>query len=163
MGENVRSVRGSRKRRFGGAVAIALITAMLIASCGGSSAKPRTGPGTTTGLSVPANEGKPTPGGKVTLALPAESTGGWCLPEAQLAVSGIQVARAIYDYLAVPNDKNEYVPDLADKITSNANFTSWTIHVRAGIKFHDGTPLNGQVVKDNLDAYMGKLKSRSPL
>ena len=80
----------------------------------------------------------------MTFALDAETTGGWCLPEAQLAIAGIQVARAIYDYLAVPNDKNEYVPDLADKITPNADFTSWTIHVRSGIKFHDGTPLDAQ-------------------
>ncbi|MDQ1509680.1 MAG: peptide/nickel transport system substrate-binding protein [Actinomycetota bacterium] len=159
----MRSALGSRKRSVGGAVAIALVMAMLIASCGGSSAKPGKGPATTVGPSIPVNEGKPTPGGSATMALPAESTGGWCLPEAQLAVSGIQVARAIYDYLAVPNDKNEYVPDLADKITPNADFTSWSIHVRAGIKFQDGTPLNGQAVKDNLDAYWGKLPSRHPL
>jgi len=135
---------------------------MLIASCGGSSAKPKTDNPTTVGPNVPADEGKPELGGKVTFALPAESTGGWCLPEAQLAVSGIQVARSIYDYLAVPNDKNEYVPDLADKITPNADFTSWTIHVRPGIKFHDGTPLNGQVVKDNLDAYGGEFAAKGP-
>ena len=158
----MRSVLGSRKRSVGGAVAVALIMAMLIAACGGSSAK-QGGPATTVGPSIPKDEGKPTPGGDVTMALPAESTGGWCLPEAQLAVSGIQVARAIYDYLAVPNDKNEYVPDLADKITPNADFTSWTIHVRAGIKFQDGTPLNGQVVMDNLNAYRGKFPKRNPL
>ena len=33
----------------------------------------------------------------MTFALDAESTGGWCLPEAQLAIAGIQVARSIYD------------------------------------------------------------------
>jgi peptide/nickel transport system substrate-binding protein len=155
----VRSVLGSRKRSVGGAVAIALVMAMLIAACGGSSGKPNSnGNVTTTPNNAPKNQGKPVAGGDATMALPAESSGGWCLPEAQLAISGIQVTRAIYDYLAVPNDKNEYVPDLADKITSNADFTSWTIHVRAGIKFQDGTPLNGQVVKDNLDAYRGQFK-----
>ena len=164
MGENVGSVIGSRKRRFGGAVAIALIMAMLVASCGGSSSKGGTGPATTQANSnTKKDAGKPVEGGSVNFALPAESSGGWCLPEAQLAFSGIQVARAIYDYLAVPNDKNEYVPELADKITPNADFTSWTIHIRAGIKFQDGTPLNAAVVKDNLDAYRGKFPKRSPL
>ncbi len=163
MGENVRSVLGSRKRSVGGAVAIALVMAMLIAACGGSSTPKGGGTSTTQGVSGGnPNEGKPTPGGAVTMALPAESTGGWCLPEAQLAVSGIQVARAIYDYLAVPNDKNEYVPSLADKITPNADFTSWTIHIRSGIKFHDGTPLNAAVVKDNLDAYGGEFAAKGP-
>jgi peptide/nickel transport system substrate-binding protein len=142
---------------------MALVMAMLIAACGSSgSSKPNSTP-TTVASNAPINEGKPVEGGDITLALPAESSGGWCLPEAQLAISGIQVARSIYDYLAVPNDKNEYVPDLADKITPNATFTVWTIHLRSGITFHDGTPLNAQVVKDNLDAYRGTFKPRSPL
>ena len=75
----------------------------------------------------------------MTFALDAETTGGWCLPEAQLAIAGIQVARAIYDYLTVPDDKGDYVPILADKVTPNADYTTWTIHLRSGIKFHDGT------------------------
>jgi peptide/nickel transport system substrate-binding protein len=137
--------------------------AMLIAACGSSSSGSKTPGSVTTIAPTVKAEGKPVAGGDATMALPAESSGGWCLPEAQLAISGIQVARAIYDYLAVPNDKNQYVPDLADKITPNADFTSWTIHIRSGIKFHDGTPLNGQVVKDNLDAYRGKFPARSPL
>ena len=159
-------VLGSRKRSVGGGVAVALVMAMLIAACGGSSGKasPK-GPATTKGLTettLPANV-KPTSGGSVTFALEAESTGGWCLPEAQLAISGIQVARAIYDYLTLPNDKGGYDPDLADKITHNADFTVWQIHVRPGIKFQNGTPLDGQVVKDNLDAYRGTFAKRKPL
>ncbi len=154
----MRSVLGSRKRSVGGAIALALIMAMLIAACGSSgSSKPNSTP-TTVASNAPVNEGKPVLGGDITMTLPAESSGGWCLPEAQLAISGIQVARSIYDYLALPNDKNEYVPDLADKITPNADFTSWTIHLRSGIKFQDGTPFNAAVVKDNLDAYRGTFK-----
>jgi peptide/nickel transport system substrate-binding protein len=99
----------------------------------------------------------------MTFALDAESTGGWCLPEAQLAIAGIQVARAIYDYLAVPDDKGGYVPYLADKITPADNFKKWTIHLREGIKFHDGTDLDATVVKNNLDAYRGQYPARSPL
>jgi peptide/nickel transport system substrate-binding protein len=169
IGGNVGSVLGSRKRSAAGIIAIALIMAMLIAACGGSGGGGGDQGSPTTIARTKVDEGKPEPGGSVTLALPAESSGGWCLPEAQLAISGIQVARAIYDYLAVPNDKNGYVPELADKITPNADFTSWTIHVRPGIKFHDGTPLNGQVVMDNLQAYRGQFKDaagnliRSPL
>jgi peptide/nickel transport system substrate-binding protein len=160
-------VLGSRRRSAGGAGAIALVIMTLLTGCGSSGKKPAKGPATTNQLSSGGNAKltnvKPTPGGQVTFALQAESTGGWCLPEAQLAISGIQVARAIYEYLAVPNDKNEYVPVLADKITPNADFTSWTIHVRAGIEFHDGSALNGQVVKDNLDAYRGTFPARHPL
>lgn len=157
---------GSRKRSVSGLIAVALVMAMLIAACGGSSGKsPASGPATTVGLSgASGNEGKPTPGGKITFALEAESDGGWCLDEAQLAVSGIQVARSIYDYLVVPNNKNQYVPSLADSVKPNADFTSWTIHVRSGIKFHDGTDLTGTVVKDNIDAYrLRPFRKRLPL
>ena len=166
FGGNVGYVLGSRKRSVGGVIAVALVMAMLIAACGGSSSKsPASGPATTkglTGTTLPANV-KPTPGGSITFALEAESTGGWCLPEAQLAISGIQVARSIYDYLTLPNSKGGYDPDLADKITHNADFTVWTLHIRPGIKFQDGTPLNVQVVKDNLDAYRGTFPKRKPL
>ena len=176
----MRNVFGSRKRKGAGVVAIALVMAMVLAACGSSGSSKSSGnntgsstPSGATGLDVVGGNGaipglytettKPTEGGKMTFALDAETTGGWCLAEAQLAIAGIQVARAIYDYLTVPDDKGGYVPSLADKITPNADYTSWTIHLRSGIKFSDGTPFNAQVVKDNLDAYRGKFAGRSPL
>ncbi|HTD50062.1 MAG TPA: ABC transporter substrate-binding protein, partial [Acidimicrobiia bacterium] len=166
LGEYVRHVLRSRKGSARSAVAVAVVMAMALAACG-SSSKPAKNAGTPTtspGLQgTQPNTGKPTPGGSITFALPAESTGGWCLPEAQLAISGIQVARAIYDYLAVPDVNGNYVPSLADSIKPNADFTSWTIHIRSGIKFQNGEALNGKVVKDNLDAYRGTFPGRKPL
>ncbi len=170
-GGYVRRVFGSLKRGGVGVIAIALVMVMLLAACGSSGsgkAKDNNNSSTPTTAALSSagkdpNPGKPTPGGSVTYALPAESNGGFCLPEAQLAASGIVVTRSIYDYLAIPNDKNEYVPDLADKITSNADFTLWTIHLRSGIKFHDGSALDATVVKNNIDAYRGKYAARSPL
>ena len=76
---------------------------------------------------------------RVTFALPAETSGGWCLQEGQLAISGIQVARAIYDTLTVPDVDEKYMPFLAESVTPNADCTVWTIKLRSGIKFHDGT------------------------
>jgi peptide/nickel transport system substrate-binding protein len=160
-------------------VALALVLAMVLSACGsdddggGGATGPTGGTGANgdwtadladgpiPGLKVEDTE--PVAGGEVTFALDAESTGGWCLPEAQLAIAGIQVARSIYDYLAVPDDKGGYVPYLADDITSADNFKKWTIHLRSGIKFHDGTDLDAQVVKNNLDAYRGQYEGRSPL
>jgi peptide/nickel transport system substrate-binding protein len=152
---------------------------MALSACGSSGSSKSTSnngsstPSGATGLAVVGGNGpipgvwtettKPTEGGKMTFALDAETTGGWCLAEAQLAIAGIQVARAVYDYLAVPDDKGGYVPSLADKITPNADYTSWTIHLRSGIKFSDGSPFNAQIVKDNLDAYRGTYAGRSPL
>jgi peptide/nickel transport system substrate-binding protein len=152
-------------------VAPALALVLVAAACGGGGDNSSGGGGgnqanATSGDGITGlvqDSAKPTPGGSATYALGAETAGGWCLPEAELAPEGIQVARAIYDYLAVPNEKGDYVPYLADKITPNAEYTVWTIHLRSGIKFHDGTALDAQVVKDNLDAYRGKHPPRKPL
>ena len=94
-------------------------------------------------------------GGSLTYALVGETAGGWCLPQAQLASNGIQVALAVYDTLTTQNTKGEYVPYLAESITPNAAFDEWTITLRDGVKFHDGTPVDADAVKLNLDSYRG--------
>jgi peptide/nickel transport system substrate-binding protein len=102
-------------------------------------------------------------GGSVTIAMEAETPTGFCLPEAELAAAGIQVARAVYDTLTVPNVNGDFVPFLASAVTPTKNYTVWTIQVRPGITFHDGSPLNAQVVKDNLDAYTGATDKKNLL
>jgi peptide/nickel transport system substrate-binding protein len=94
-----------------------------------------------------------TSGGSVTFAVTAETTGGWCLPEAQLAASGIQEAVAMYEPLMTQNDKGEIVPYLAKSVTPNAAFDEWTITLREGVKFHDGTPLDAAALALNIDAF----------
>ena len=97
----------------------------------------------------------PQHGGSATFGLEAETTGGYCLPFATLAASGNQVVSAIYDPLVVINAKHEYVPYLAKSVTTNANDTQWTIELRPGVTFHDGTPFDAAALKLNLDTYRG--------
>jgi peptide/nickel transport system substrate-binding protein len=92
-------------------------------------------------------------GGDLRFGVEAESTGGFCLSQAQLVTSGKQIVAALYDPLMVPNSKGEYVPFLAESVTPNATFNEWTIKLRPNIKFHDGTPLNADAVKQNMDAW----------
>ena len=146
------------RKRWSVLAALLLVLSLFAAACGGDD-------GGSGGSDDPGEEaaGEPTPGGKVIYGLEAENGGGWCLPEGQLAISGIQVARAIYDTLTVPDEEANYVPFLAETVESNDDFTEWTITLRDGITFHDGTPLNAEVVKNNLDAYRGVYEGRSPL
>ena len=133
--------------------------AVLAVACGGGS--DADGGGGTGGDEQ--SLGAPTPGGSVIYGLEAETTEGWCLPEASLAISGIQVARAIYDTLTIPDENAEYQPFLAESIEPNEDDTVWTIRLRPDITFHDGTPLDAEVVKNNLDAYRGSYPGRTSL
>ncbi len=121
-------------------VVVALGTMLLV---GSAAATPRT---------AKAAAG-PKEGGSITYGLEAETGGGWCPTSERLAASGIEVGAAIYDTLIVPNDKNEIVPYLAKSVDPNADYTQWTITLRDGIKFHDGTPLDADAVKANIDAW----------
>ncbi len=59
---------------------------------------------------APAAAKGPQQGGEITYGLEAETGGGWCPTNAQLAISGIEVAAAIYDTLTVPNTKARSSP-----------------------------------------------------
>lgn len=157
-GTYVHSFQSGRRRRTL-VVAVLLAGSLIAAACGGGDDNGGGGGG----ASPDEPTGDPTPGGSVVYALEAENDEGWCLPEAQLAISGIQVARAIYDTLTVPNEDGEFVPYLAESVEPNDDFTEWTITLRDGVTFHDGSALDAEVVKNNIDAFRGQYEGRSPL
>jgi peptide/nickel transport system substrate-binding protein len=147
------------RRKWIGRVAPVLALAIVAAACGGGGDDSGGG----SGGDAAGEEGTPTPGGRVVYGLEAETTDGWCLPEAQLAVGGIMVADAIYDTLTRPNAEGDYEPWLAESVEPNADYTQWTITLRDGVTFHDGSELTAEVVKNNLDAYRGQYPPRNPL
>jgi len=140
--------------------ALLLALALVATACGGSGDKSSAGDDST---QAGADGGTPVPGGSLTYGIEAETSGGWCLPEANLALAGIQVARAVYDTLTLPNADGEYVPYLSKSVTPNATFDEWTIELRDGVKFQDGTDLTAEVVKNNIDAFRGTYPARAPL
>ncbi len=112
------------------------------------------GPATTGGVKTGDDpNAKPVKGGSLIYGLEADTSGGFCLYKAQLAIGGIQVARTIYDTLTLPGADGKIHPYLAESVMGTKNNTVWTIKLRPGIKFHDGSPLTAAVVKDNLDHY----------
>ena len=120
-------------------------------------------------IAAPAGAGRagkagnaPKQGGSVEFGLEAETTGGFCLPDATLAASGIQVVTAIYDTLVTHNAKGEYVPYLAKSVEPNGDFTQWTITLRPGVQFQDGTPFDAAALKLNLDTYRGQNPNIKP-
>jgi len=146
----------SKSTRWTIATAAVVGAALVVAACGG-------GKSSDGGSGSGGETGKPVSGGDLVYGLEAENNGGWCLPEGQLAISGIQVARAVYDTLTAPNADGKYVPYLAESVTSDAGYQNWTIKVRPNVKFSDGSALTATVVKNNLDAFRGKYPARKPL
>lgn len=127
-------------------VAMLLVFALVAAACGSDSKSDGDGSGS-------KDEGKPQSGGTVTYALEGKTTN-FCIPGAQLAISGILIVEAVYDTLTRPTEKPDvYSPYLAKSVTPNDDYSEWTIEIRDGITFHDGTPLTAEVVKQNIDAW----------
>ena len=81
-----------------------------------------------------------TPGGEITVSGEAEVTNPW-IPAAMQCDSYCQErARSFFDPIAAVGDDKKVHPYLAESITANADATQWTIKVRSGISFTDGTP-----------------------
>jgi peptide/nickel transport system substrate-binding protein len=137
--------------------------ALIGAACGGDdddSGGSNSGGGASN--TTATDDSKPVMGGSLTYGLEAETNGGYCLPEAQLAISGIQVTRTLYDTLTAPDENGKIQPYLAKSVEPNADYTEWTITIPEGIKFSDGTTMDAQLVADNLNAYAGKYPARKP-
>lgn len=124
------------------------------AACGGGSSSDETsapsGSEATTDsgaptTDAPAEEGTPVAGGTLRVGLEADVDG--LDPTASaLSVSGLTMAAAVFDPLFTFNQAGEVVPYLAESIEPSADFMQWTMKLRAGVTFHDGTPLTVDAV-----------------
>jgi peptide/nickel transport system substrate-binding protein len=146
------SYRPVTRKRWLRIAAVGAALALVAAACGGGGGGGGGG-GQGAQTNIPKDSGKPVQGGSLTYGLEAETLGGYCLPDAQLAAGGIQVAQAVYDTLTAPNDKGEFVPYLAKSVTNSPDFKTWTVELREGISFHNGEPFNADAVKLNFDRY----------
>jgi peptide/nickel transport system substrate-binding protein len=121
--------------------------ALLATACGddggGGAAEPDAGSTTTAAPQV---------GGVVTVG---QFTAGPGLDPAKVAGSGSVGGNellAVYDVLMRYNPESQkYEGRTAESLTPNADFTRWTLKLRPGIKFTDGTDYNADAVKFVLD------------
>jgi peptide/nickel transport system substrate-binding protein len=94
----------------------------------------------------------PVMGGHVTVAGDAEVSNPWT-PAAMRCDSYCYTrARTFFDQVAVFGDDGQVHGMLAESIEPNEDFTEWTITLREGISFTDGTPVNAAAVIYNLQA-----------
>lgn len=141
---------GSRQRLVVATSAFAVLAAGCSSAADGSA----TGPGATSAESATCTADRK--GGELTMAVgQAAQT---LDPVTQNSGSnGGSERAAIFDTLVRYNPStNKYEPHLAKSLTPNADYTEWTLGLRDGIKFDDGTPMTAEVVKTSVARHTAK-------
>ncbi len=68
--------------------------------------------------------------------------------------AGYEAALCLYDRLLDFDARMKIVPELAESFTMASDLKSATLKLRAGVKFHDGTPFDAAAVKLNFERMM---------
>ncbi|MHB8681927.1 MAG: ABC transporter substrate-binding protein [Acidimicrobiales bacterium] len=141
--------RYDRRALFGRGAALALAglaAPVALDACGG-------GGGTSPGTSSQPGVGMGTPrrGGTLTIGINSEING--FLPAVDhFDNTGICYANAVFDTLTKVGADGTARPYLAQSVTPNADMSVWTITLRPGVVFHDGSPLTADVLVANFQA-----------
>lgn len=125
----------------------------------GTTAPATTASGANTTPDVPKAPASLHKGGTLKLAIDGEAA---CYVPSLCTVSyGPGAVRfAVLDNLVIPAPNNDgYSLSLASSVTPNADFTVFTIKLRSGVKWSDGTPLVAGDIKKLFDTYVLAPKS----
>ena len=135
-----------------------------IGSTGGSDGTTATTAGSPGDTAAPTTVAakKPVPGGELVVSGEAEVANPWTPAAMQCDPYCYQRAFTFFDVLATIGADNKVHPNLAESIEPNADFTEWTLKMRPGVNFTDGTPVNADAVMRNLnETGTGVLVSKS--
>jgi peptide/nickel transport system substrate-binding protein len=144
----------SRRAPWRRTIATLAAATLVVAACGGGDDEEGGGGGgggEATTTTAPTAE--PTRGGTLVYAVEADTAAPW-LPSSMVCAAACHstVGRTVFEPLVVLADDGNYYPYLLESIEPNADFTSWTLVVREGVKFHDGTDLNADAVAAHIEA-----------
>lgn len=120
-----------------------LVLSLVAAACGGDDSESPSGSGTS---SEPT-----TTGGEYSMAINEPES---LIPQVNAETGGSQVLKGLFTPLVTFTPDNELVYAVAESITSEDNI-NWTVTLRDGWTFHDGTPVTAQSFVDawNWGAY----------
>jgi peptide/nickel transport system substrate-binding protein len=124
----------------------ALLTALVLSACGSA-------PGCAPAASTGGAKGNAT----ITVSLNADPPS--LDPAFSSALVDRQVHNSLYDKLLDLDKDGKIVPMLATEWKVSDDGLNYTFTLREGVKFHDGTNLDADAVKTNLDRYRTDPKS----
>ena len=144
--------------------ATSIALALLGAACGdGDDAEEGTGDDAPleVGSSEEAKQDiAPEYGGTITVGILSE-TNTWSTTDGNFDAPGVTVAMSFYDPLVGITDDGEFAPFLAESLEPNEDLTEWTLQLREGVTFHDGSPFDGEALKWNFDNLHSPEESRT--
>jgi peptide/nickel transport system substrate-binding protein len=146
-----RTTDGPDTRRTRGRpwVPLVVVFALAVAACGSGDGD---GQGTAPSASdTLGEEGPPVDGGSLVVGVDQE-TSGWNPNIDRWAQTGALVGSSVLEPLAILDAEAVAQPYLASAWEPNEDHDSWTVTLREGVTFHDGTPFDAEAVKRNIDA-----------
>jgi ABC-type transport system substrate-binding protein len=140
----------ARGAAVGAGLAAAGSTGSLLAACGSSSSGSSSSTAGSHGNGV--SSATPKPGGTLIFGTEAEEKG-FSPTLGTFDTTGILYARTVFDPLAIiAADGRTVLPYLAQSITPNSDFTTWTVTLRPNVVFHNGAPCDGAALLANFEA-----------
>jgi peptide/nickel transport system substrate-binding protein len=98
------------------------------------------------------DEGEPVQGGDLVFGLEADSANPWVPYRTSTATAGYIMMTSVSDPLFTATADGDIAPVLVESFEANDEYTEWTFNIREGIKFHDGTDLDGAAVEFNIES-----------
>ncbi len=133
--------------RLTAAVAVGA-TVLALAACGGSSG------GSSDGSD--GSSAEPSAGGDLTI-LTAQGMTTWDPGSSTGSFPGVVYDRlyAVYGALVTVNSSDELEPGIAESLTTDDDGKTWTLTLREGVTFTDGSAFDAEAVKKNWDRFAG--------
>ena len=154
------------KRSWARAAAALLALGLVAAACGddgGGSAKSPATTGSASGTGTKAATTTtlaPQKGGSITIGMFSETRGLDPTIGSGSGTAGGTEMTALYDTIVGWNtETRKYDMRTAESVTSNADASEWTLKLKAGIKFRDGTAYDADAVKYNFDRYLSTVNT----
>lgn len=132
-------------------------TALLSGCAGSAESTPNPQPVTNGLIGEQPDGSDPTPGGNLSYATFSAVTSLDPANRQDSGTTGGTEMAAIYDLLVRYDPvAEEYLPQLAQSLETNADASQWTLTLRPHAKFSDGTPVDSAAVRWSIDRYLGK-------